>query len=52
VDYDLSAEDQQQKIIDEIQKSGVQLAFPFVKINEEIVVGYNPKRYAQFLELK
>jgi glutaredoxin len=52
VDYDLSAEDQQQKMIDDVQKSGVQLAFPFVKINGEIVVGYNPDRYAQLLGLK
>jgi glutaredoxin len=52
IDYDLAAEAQQEKIVDEIQKSGVQLAFPFVKINGEIVVGFNPERYAELLGLK
>ena len=52
IDYDLAAEVQQEKIVDEIQKSGVQLAFPFVKINGEIVVGFNPERYAELLGLK
>jgi glutaredoxin len=48
-DYDLSTEEVQEKIVKEIEGSGLQLAFPYVKINGAIVVGYNPERYSELL---
>ncbi len=30
---------------------GGAMAFPFVKINDEIVVGYNPEKYSELLGL-
>lgn len=50
VDYDLQGEEEQQKIIDEMTKAGG-MAFPFVKIGDQIVVGYNPEKYAELLGL-
>jgi glutaredoxin len=50
VDYDLQKEEEQQKIIDEMTKLGG-MAFPFVKIRDQIVVGYNPEKYAELLGL-
>jgi glutaredoxin len=50
VDYDLQGEEEQQKIIDEMTKVGG-MAFPFVKIGDQIVVGYNPEKYAELLGL-
>jgi len=42
-DYDLATEDTQQKIEKEVQESGYSLAFPYTKINGDVVVGYNPQ---------
>lgn len=51
VDYDLQGEEEQEKIIDEMTRFGGSMAFPFVKIGEKIVVGYNPEKYSELLEL-
>ena len=50
VDYDLQGEEEQQKIIDEMTKAGG-MAFPFVKIGDQIVVGYNPEKYSELIGL-
>ncbi|MCZ7357209.1 MAG: glutaredoxin family protein [Candidatus Methanoperedens sp.] len=51
VDYDLQDEGKQEKIMDEMSRSGGS-AFPYVKIGEMIVVGYNPEKYLELLGLK
>ncbi len=49
VDYDLAGEEEQEKIMDEMEQHGGATAFPFVMIGEEIVVGYNPEKYSELL---
>lgn len=51
-DYDLATEDIQQKIEKEVQESGFSLAFPYAKINEQVVVGYNPQKLSELLGVK
>jgi glutaredoxin len=49
IDYDLADEKTQDRIIrelDEHQANG----FPFVKIGNEVVNGYNPDRYTELLK--
>lgn len=48
VDYDLAGEKEQEKILEEISKYGGS-AFPFVKIDGEVVIGYNPQKYDELL---
>jgi glutaredoxin len=52
VDYDLAGDEEQEKIRDEMSKSAGNIAFPWVKIGEEVVVGYNPDKYTKLLGLK
>lgn len=52
VDYDLAPEAEQGRIEAEINGYGQRTAFPVVVIGDEIVVGYNPKRYRELLGLK
>jgi glutaredoxin len=51
IDYDLADEKEQERIKSEMTKSGGAIAFPFVIIKEEAVVGYNPEKYAELLGL-
>ena len=44
--YDLADEATQDKIIRELEAEAVE-AFPFVRIDGQIVQGYDPKRYAK-----
>lgn len=46
--YDLADQPTQDKIMREIEAEDVQ-AFPFVRIGDQIVQGYDPKRYAKLL---
>ena len=46
IDFDLTSEEEQDKIRDEMGKYG-SVAFPFVKIGEEVVIGYNPDKYSK-----
>jgi glutaredoxin len=48
IDYDLVEEKEQEKILEEISKYGGS-AFPFVKMNGEVVIGYNPQKYTELL---
>lgn len=52
IDYDLAKEDVQANIEKEIQESGSSLAFPYVKIDGDVVVGYDPQRLAKLLGVK
>lgn len=51
IDYDLADEKEQERIKNEMSKYGGSIAFPFVIIGEEAVVGYNPEKYAELLML-
>jgi glutaredoxin len=48
VDYDLVGEKEQEKILEEISKYGGS-AFPFVKMDGEVIIGYQPQKYAELL---
>ena len=50
VDYDLAAEEEQERILEDMSKRSSNTAFPYVMIGEEIVVGYNPERYSELLK--
>lgn len=52
IDYDLAPDAEQERIRDEIKRFGERPSFPAVIIGDEIVVGYNPERYAELLGLK
>jgi glutaredoxin len=47
-DYDLADGAMQDKIMRELEAEGVN-GFPFVRIGDEIVEGYQPDRYAKLL---
>lgn len=48
IDYDLADEATQAKISEELDAAGV-TGFPFVRIGEEIITGYQPERYSRAL---
>ncbi|MGA2753539.1 MAG: glutaredoxin family protein [Terracidiphilus sp.] len=48
VDYDLADEATQEKISQELDAAGA-TGFPFVKIGDEVIVGYRPERYLSAL---
>ena len=48
INYDLADEATQDRILREIEAEELQ-AFPFIRIGEETVQGYDPKRYAKLL---
>ena len=52
VDYDLTSEEEQKRIRKEMSKYGGSIAFPFVKIGEGVIVGYNPEKYRELLGLR
>ena len=45
VDYDLADEATQKRIMRELDAAGAS-GFPFVKIGDEVIIGYQPDRYA------
>jgi len=47
--YDLADQATQEKILRELETEEVE-AFPFVRIGNQVVQGYDPKRYAKLLE--
>ncbi len=49
VDYDLAGEEEQEKIMEDMERLSSNTAFPFVMIDEEIIVGYNPEKYEELL---
>jgi glutaredoxin len=50
INYDLTNEEEQSKIMQDMKQLGGGNAFPLVKIGEEIVIGYNPEKFAALLE--
>ena len=48
IDYDLADEQTQERIIEEMDKYNAN-GFPFVKIGNQIVAGYEPERFAELL---
>ena len=51
VDYDLADAHEQERIRDGDAASGA-AAFPFVKIGDDFIVGYNPDAFTRLLELE
>jgi glutaredoxin len=52
VDYDLASEAEQEKIGKEITKHTGHISFPFVEIDGDVVIGYNPEKYEALLNRK
>ena len=50
IDYDLASEDEQNKIASEMMNHTGHIAFPFVKVGDTVVIGFNPERYEQLLK--
>lgn len=50
VDFDLADYGTQEKIREEMTGKIGRVTFPYVKIDEEIVVGWNPEKYKSLLE--
>ena len=48
IDYDLADQTTQFRIMEELDANGAN-GFPYVRIDDHIIVGYNPKRYAELL---
>jgi glutaredoxin len=51
VDYDLADETTQDRIMRELDVEGVK-GFPFVRIGDQTVEGYQPDRFAKLLGLR
>jgi len=51
VDYDLADEPTQEKIADEMMRYADHIAFPFVRIGNDVVIGYNPEKYERLIGL-
>jgi glutaredoxin len=48
IDYDLADQATQSRISSEVDAAGA-TGFPFVRIDDEVIVGYQPERYAKAL---
>ena len=48
IDYDLADEATQGRISSEVDAAGA-TGFPFVRIDDEVIAGYQPERYAKAL---
>ncbi|UCH38078.1 MAG: glutaredoxin family protein [Candidatus Bathyarchaeota archaeon] len=51
IDYDLADDEQQEQIRTEMSQTTRTTGFPYVKIDEDIVVGWNPQKISELLEL-
>lgn len=49
IDYDLAGETEQNRIASDMIKYTGHIAFPLVKIGDQVIIGYNPERYEQLL---
>ncbi len=47
VDYDLASEEEQEKIGKDMQKYTGHIAFPFVRIGDDVIIGYNPEKFEE-----
>jgi arsenate reductase-like glutaredoxin family protein len=50
VDYNLASESDQNKIAAEIMRGTGHISFPFVRISDVVVIGFNPERFEQLLK--
>ena len=50
-DYDKADEETQKAIKEDCLEHGSDVSFPFVKIGDDVVIGYNPNKYYELLEL-
>ena len=50
VDYDLAGEAEQEKIAREMMKYTGHIAFPFVRIGDDVVIGYNPEKFEEVIK--
>jgi glutaredoxin len=50
VDFDLTSESEQNRIAAEMMKGTGNIGFPFVKIGDVVVIGFNPERFEQLLK--
>jgi len=48
IDYDLADEATQSRILQELDAAGAS-GFPYARIGDQIIVGYQPERYASAL---
>ena len=51
IDYDKSDDETREKILKEMRQHGAN-GFPYVKIGEDIIVGYKPEEYANAMGIK
>jgi glutaredoxin len=51
IDYDLTDEVTQRRISQELDEAGA-TGFPFVRINDEVISGYQPELYMRALGIK
>lgn len=49
-DYDLASENEQNRIAAEMMKGSSHIGFPFVRIDDVVVIGFNPERFEQLLK--
>ena len=50
IDYDMADDTTQRRISQELDAAGAS-GFPYVKIDNEVIVGYQPERYSNALGL-
>lgn len=50
IDYDLASESEQNKIAAEMMKGTGNIGFPFVRIDDVVVIGFSPERFEQLLK--
>lgn len=50
INYDLASENEQNKIAAEMMKGTGNIGFPFVRIGDVVVIGFNPERFEQLLK--
>lgn len=50
-DYDLATEDERERMLKEVHEYGAN-GFPFVKIGNNTVVGYNPGEYSKIMGIE
>jgi arsenate reductase-like glutaredoxin family protein len=50
IDYDLANENEQNKIAVEMMTGAGHIGFPFVRIDDVVVIGFNPERFEQILK--
>lgn len=51
IDYDLTDDETREKIVDEMRLHGAN-GFPYVKIGDNIVVGYKPEEYSELMGIE